>query len=132
MRPIKSDRSFGMYLILTFLTCGIYGIWFWHNMAKDVNVICADDGKWTPNVLMYCLLTICTCGIYSIFWWTGIADRTKSFGRRTGEHISNEPSSVMAWFIGGLFLGFPAWVGMYKVIENVNEAARAFNSFPDR
>ena len=132
MKPIKSDRSFGAYLVLSFLTCGIYGIYFLHKMAKDTNVICAEDGKWTPNVLVFCLLSLCTCGIYGIFWWTGIADRTKRFGRQLNQHIPNEPSSVMGWFIGGLFLAFPAFVGMYKVIENVNEAAKIFNSLPDR
>ncbi|MBR6553786.1 MAG: DUF4234 domain-containing protein, partial [Clostridia bacterium] len=82
--------------------------------------------------LVFCLLSLCTCGIYGIFWWTGIADRTKRFGRQLNQHIPNEPSSVMGWFIGGLFLVFPAFVGMYKVIENVNEAAKIFNSLPDR
>ena len=103
MKPIKSDRSFGAYLVLSFLTCGIYGIYFLHKMAKDTNVICAEDGKWTPNVLVFCLLSLCTCGIYGIFWWTGIADRTKRFGRQLNQHIPNEPSSVMGWFIGGIF-----------------------------
>lgn len=131
MRSIKTDRSFGAYLVLGFLTCGIYSIWFLHKMAKDVNVICADDGKWTPNVLVYCLLSLCTCGIYSIFWWTGMADRTMRAGQRMGYHIPNQPSSVMGWFIGGLFITFLSWVGTYKVIENVNEAAKAFNNLPD-
>ena len=78
------------------------------------------------------ILSLVTCGIYGIFWWTGIADRTKRFGRQLNQHIPNEPSSVMGWLIGGFFLAFPTLVGMYKVIENVNEAAKIFNSLPDR
>lgn len=129
---LKTDRSFAVFLILSILTCGIYYIWFLHHLAKDTNKICADDGKHTYGVLILALLSVVTCGIYPIFWWVGIADRTKRAGTRMNEYVPNEPSKVMLWMIGGLFISFLSWVAMYKVIENVNEAAKAYNHRPDR
>ena len=132
MAPMKTNRGFAAYLILTFLTCGIYGLWFMHCMARDTNIICFDDGKHTQNVFVCILLTLCTCGIYQLFWWAGIADRTKTAAHRMGYHAPNEPSSVMGWMIGGLFISFLTWVGMYKTIENLNFASRAYNNLPNR
>ncbi len=128
---VKTDRSFGAYFLLSILTGGIYGIWFLHRLAKDTNKICADDGKHTHGVAILVLLTICTLGIYPIFWWTNIADRTKQVGKRMNDYVPNEPSKVLLWLAAGLFLVFPALVGEYKVIENINEAAKAYNRLPD-
>lgn len=128
---LKTDRSFGAFLILSILTCGIYEIWFLHNLAKDTNTICADDGKHTPGVFLYVLFSLFTLGIYSIFWWTNIADRTRQAGKRMNEYIPNESSKVILWMAGGVFLTFLSWVGIYKVIENVNEASKAYNHLPD-
>ena len=128
---LRTNRSFGAYLLLGFITCGIYDIWFLHRLAKDTNTICAEDGKHTPGVLLYLLFSLLTLGIYSIFWWTNIADRTKQAGKRMNEYIPNEPSGVLLWMAGGIFITFLSWVGIYKVIENVNDASKAYNYRPD-
>lgn len=42
---VKTDRSFWTVLLLSIITCGIYGIVFWYNYTEDVNVVCRRDGK---------------------------------------------------------------------------------------
>ena len=32
---VREDRSLGMYIILSLITCGIYGYYFLYTMAQD-------------------------------------------------------------------------------------------------
>ena len=34
---VKDNRSFWFYLLLTFLTCGLYSIYFWYVYVEDLN-----------------------------------------------------------------------------------------------
>ena len=65
--PVKTDYSLLMYILLSIVTCGIYGLYFTYKMAQDTNQICAGDGDKTAGLGAYILLSLVTCGIYS-FW----------------------------------------------------------------
>ena len=39
MARIKNDRNIIVYVLLTMVTFGIYGLFFIHQLAKDVNVM---------------------------------------------------------------------------------------------
>ncbi|MGN1406265.1 MAG: DUF4234 domain-containing protein, partial [Erysipelotrichaceae bacterium] len=65
---LKADRSIWLYILFNILTCGIYGLYFVYDLARDVNIICSDDGESTPGLIVYILLCILTCGIYNIYW----------------------------------------------------------------
>ena len=56
MRRVKTDRSLLIYILLTIVTFGIYGLIFIHELAKDVNEMCREDGKTTQGLLMLILL----------------------------------------------------------------------------
>lgn len=61
--------------IFSVITCGIYGIYFWYCYGEDVNELCAEDGKHTPNYIVAWLLSLITCGIYGIYWTYNLASR---------------------------------------------------------
>jgi hypothetical protein len=73
-------RSIAMCIILSIVTCGIYGIYWIYVLNEDVNGI---QGKKDPSGLMVILLSIVTCGIYEFIWMynvgTGI-DKVKANG----------------------------------------------------
>ena len=54
-RLLKTDRSLLVFILLNFITCGIYSFFFIHNMAKDVNEACRNDNEVTPGVGMFIL-----------------------------------------------------------------------------
>ena len=64
---VKTNRSFIGLIILSIITLGIYPLFFWHGYVRDVNTICAGDGKNTRGILAVILLSIITLGIYG-FW----------------------------------------------------------------
>ncbi len=58
-----------LYLILSILTLGIYGIYWQYLIIKDIYFIANK----TDNPLLDTLLSICTLGLYDIFIWYKIS-----------------------------------------------------------
>ncbi len=52
-------------IILSIVTCGIYGIFWFISMVDDVRIATKDNSIPTGGTAF--LLTIVTCGIYSIY-----------------------------------------------------------------
>lgn len=62
MRP----RSIPTCIILTLVTCGIYGIYWFIVMTDDANYISGDQNASSGGMAF--LLTIITCGLYYFYW----------------------------------------------------------------
>ncbi len=60
------ERSIGLAIVLTIVTCGIYGIYWLICLADDMNTL-ADDGENTSGGIVF-LLSLVTCGIYGVYW----------------------------------------------------------------
>ena len=58
-------REIVVNIILTFITCGIYGIVWFINITDDVAVVSEDH---TISGGKAFLFTLITCGIYGIYW----------------------------------------------------------------
>lgn len=65
---VSENRGIIKYIILSFITLGIYAWWYTHKLAQDMNVVCEGDGENTPGLLAYVLLSMVTLGLYS-YWW---------------------------------------------------------------
>ncbi len=63
---MKEQRSVGMCIVLSIVTCGIYALYWYACLSRDVNEI--SDGPRTADGGMAILLEIVTCGIYGIYW----------------------------------------------------------------
>ena len=50
---VKDNRSFWVYLLLTFRTCGLYSIYFWYVYVEDLNTVFYGDGEDSPNYRHY-------------------------------------------------------------------------------
>ena len=72
---LKADRSLIAYILLNFLTCGIYSWYFIYALARDVNAACAGDGRSTAGLLKLILLSFITCGFYSLYWYYALGNR---------------------------------------------------------
>ncbi len=60
------SRSIPLCIILSIITCGIYGLYWLVCLANDVNT--ASGRTQEPSGGMVLLLTIVTCNIYGLFW----------------------------------------------------------------
>ena len=64
MRAQIEERNIVVYLLLTLVTCGIFGIYWLIVMLKDIATTSGED----INPWMVILLSIITCGIYGIYF----------------------------------------------------------------
>ena len=59
-------RNIAVCIVLTLVTCGIYGIYWIVCLTNDVNTGSGDVNGTSGGMVV--LLTIVTCGIYGIYW----------------------------------------------------------------
>lgn len=63
LMAVGEKREPGMVILFTILTCGIYGIWFFHTYASEIkNALGRQDLNPTTDLL----LSFVTCGIWTI------------------------------------------------------------------
>ena len=126
--PLRTDRNFWLYLLLTWCTCGIYGLIFQYQLIKDVNVACHEDGDETPGLLMLILLSIVTCGIYSFIWHYKIGNRLYKNCKRYGYNSTGDGLTVLLWMLLSTWVcGIGTYVAHYIIINMVNEVCAGYN-----
>lgn len=126
--PLRTDRSLVMCVLLSFVTCGLYSLYFVYKLAQDVNTACAGDGKQTAGLLKLYLLTLVTCGIYAWVWYYSLGNRLAENAPRYGMHFSENGTSVLMWMFFGSFLcGVGPFVALHIIIKNTNAICAAYN-----
>lgn len=127
--PIKTDRSIAAYILLSIVTCGIYGLWFFYRLAKDVNTMCTGDGESTPGLAAFILLSMLTCNFYAYYWYYKVGNRLAANAPRYGLSFQENGTSVLLWsLVGCITCGIGGLVAMYLIIKNTNALATAYNS----
>ena len=129
MRRIKTDRSLVAYILLSVITCGLYGFYFIYKLADDINEMCEGDGSRTGGLLAYIILSYITCGFYSLYWLYKIANRLQTNAPRYGIQFSENGVHILLWYIIGIFVcAIGPFVADYIIIKNTNQLAMAYNA----
>lgn len=125
---LKDDRGLASYIILSIITCGIYGYYFIYKMAHDVNIACDGDGENTSGLVAFILLSMITCGIYAWYWYYKLGNRLANNAGRYGLGIQENGTTVLMWCIfGTLICGIGPFIAMYILIKNSNMICNAYN-----
>ena len=126
--PIKTDRGVIGWLLLSIVTCGIYSYYFLYCLARDINVMCQDDGDSTPGLAAFILLSFVTCGFYAYYWYYKIGNRLQANAPRYGLVFQENGTTVLLWqIIGVLLCGLGPIFAMNIIIKNTNAMATAYN-----
>lgn len=130
MRRLKNDYSLISYLLLGVITFGIYPIWILHNLVRDVNDICREDGRRSPGVLQLILLSLVTLGLYSFFWYYRIGDMLERAARRNRELRCDITGGyiLICFVLNAVMCYLAGWVGLHKIFEATNILATDYNS----
>ena len=133
MARITVNRSLLKLIIFSILTLGIYALYFYHAIARDMNEMCRGDGKKTAGLIKIFLLSIITLGIYVFVWYYSIANRIKANAKRQyGLDLPISGGKVLMWYIpGSLLFGIGPFVALHIIIKNTNILA-AFNNSGDK
>ena len=125
---VNQNRSLLAYILLTIVTCGIYQLYFIHSFAKDVNIMCAGDGKKTTGLLGFFLLSLVTCGIYSLVWWYLVSERIGDAQARIGQPKDIDGTKFLLFGIVGSFVcGLLSLYAYYLLFKGSNAVAKAHN-----
>lgn len=125
---LTEDRGLLVYILLTIITCGIYGYYFLYKMAHDVNIACQGDGENTSGLVAFILLSIVTCGIYSWVWYYKLGNRLAANAPRYGLYFQENGTTVLMWLIfGTLLCCIGPFVAMNILIKNSNKICAAYN-----
>lgn len=84
--PTIQNRNIATYVILSIVTCGIYGLYWLITMNDETNSLSSDDGV---SGGMLILLIIVTCGIYSIYWNYQMGRKLYEAGKTYGIQTSD-------------------------------------------
>lgn len=113
--PIQ-NRSIVLCIVLSIITCGIYGIYWLICMANDLNT--ASDRPNDPSGAMVFLLSLVTCNIYSWFWLFKAGEKVNIIRAKRG--VPATEASLLYLLLGIFGLGIVS----YCLIQNeLNEAA---------
>ena len=105
MPPIKA-LGVAKAIILSLLTCGIYGLVWFVKLTNDSNSI-AEQNK-TASGGMAILLTMLTCGLYSFYWVYKLGKKIHEGGTRYGVPV--EDRSTLYIILTVLGFGIVAYV----------------------
>lgn len=59
------EKNIVLYVILTLVTCGLFGLFWMASLADDVNIV--SNSNDTSGAVVV-ILSIVTCGIYGLYW----------------------------------------------------------------
>ena len=62
-----NKRNIALCIVLSIVTCGIYGIYWMIVLENETNVASGHAQDGTSGGIVF-LLTLVTCGIYGIYW----------------------------------------------------------------
>lgn len=97
--PLVQQRSIVTCIILTIVTCGIYGIYWFITMTDDANKVSGDFKTSGGTAFLFNLLT---CSIYGIYWYWKQGQKLYQAGQKHGIDIKD--NSILYLILG--LIGF--------------------------
>ncbi len=107
--PIKK-REIVTCIILSIITCGIYGLYWYFCLVNDLNTAVPQPGDQGAGMVL--LLSIITCGIYSWFWLYKAGEKSEKIKAMVGEAPGS--SSILYLLLAIFSLG----IVVYCLIQN--------------
>ncbi len=81
------NRNIAVCIILSIVTCGIYGIYWYYKVVQESDVV---TGNPTPmNPILVVILSYLTCGIYMWIWLYQCGSRFDGLNLREGRPSNN-------------------------------------------
>ena len=99
-RSLVKNRSIALSIILSIITCGIYGLFWYAFMVDDANKVSGEyDSTSGGLTILYSLLT---CGLYKIYWSYKVGKQLYNAGSNYGKDISDNSILYLILSLFGL------------------------------
>ncbi len=107
-------RNIAVCIILSIVTCGIYGIYWFICLNNDTNT--ASNTFGTSGGVAF-LLTLVTCGIYGIYWAYKQGEKIDVAKRNRG--ISSSNSGILYLILSLFGFSIIAWALMQNELNQL-------------
>ena len=110
-------RNIALCVILSIVTLGIYGLYWFVQITNDVNKLADPENKTSGGMAL--LLTISTCNIYGLFWaykMGGLLDKAQM---DRGNPAQNR---AVLYLILELVIAPVSWILMQNTINSMIES----------
>ena len=97
------QRSVGIAILLTIITCGIYGIYWLIMLNDETNYVSGHQQDGTSGGVVF-LLTLVTCNIYGYYWAYKQGERIDNAKNARGIPSSNSNVLYLILAIFGLYI----------------------------
>lgn len=112
VHPGIGQRNIVLAIILSFVTCGIYQIYWMIKINDEVNLLASEPDA--PSGVIVFLLSLVTCGIYGLFWMYKMGERCDRIKGSVGGS-----SAILYLILGVLGLGI---VNYCLIQDTLNKA----------
>ena len=109
-------RNIAVYLILSIVTCGIFGLYWFCTLNDDTNKISGHPEAMGGVAAL--LLSLVTCGIYALFWMYNMGTRIDEAKAKRGLVGGNLGTLYLILTVFGL-----AWVAELLLQSELNKLA---------
>lgn len=97
------ERNIALSIVLSVVTCGIYGLYWFVCITNDVNTVSEEQGT---SGGMAVLFTIITCGIYGLYWAYKCGDKLDTAKQKRGIPASNGGILYLILFMFGGIIAY--------------------------
>ena len=126
---LKTNRSLLKYILLSFITFGIYGLVVMSSVSTDINIIAGRyDGKKTMHFCLVCFIfSWLTFGIVPLVWYHNISSRIGNELNRRGIAYSFGAGSFWGWCVLGTFIIVGPFIYLHKMLKAMNLLSENYN-----
>ena len=115
--PTIQKRNIVLYIILTFVTCGLFGIYWFCTLNDDTNKVSGHPEA--MNGVVALLLSIVTCGIFTLIWMYQMGTRIDEAKTKRGMPSGNAGPMYLILTLAGC--GFVAEVILQSELNKLAE-----------
>ena len=107
------QRNIGICILLSIVTCGIYGLYWFVVLTDDINQESGETDATSGGMSL--LLTIVTCNIYGWFWAYKMGEKIDAIKTKNGQSTGN--SSILFLLLQLCGLGIVSYAIMQDTIN---------------
>ncbi len=113
--PIQS-RNIALCVILSIVTCGIYGIYWLICLVNDLNEASGEYEDTSGGMVF--LLSLVTCGIYELYWMYKAGNKVNNIKRRSGMYADGN-TGILYLILSIFGLSIISWCLIQSELNNV-------------
>ncbi|MBR4618990.1 MAG: DUF4234 domain-containing protein [Bacilli bacterium] len=125
MQTNIQERNIAVAIILSIVTCGIYGIYWFVMLTNEANAYSEDN---TTSGGVAFLLTLVTCGIYGYYWAYKMGEKLKIAQGKNG--LAQKDNAVLYLILEILGLGIVGSALMQSDLNEITRSKSGINTAP--